>query len=232
MTTAGTAEARRLLRRPLAALFDLDGTLLDSVGFLNDAFRRFLASAGIPGPVDAAAYDGLSIAEIADAVLWGRDLPRDAGQLSSAYLNGIQYAYEQRLQPFDGAGSALQRLRNQGFRLGLVTSAVDSMVSPLLARIGWGSIFDAVVCGDGIKQRKPAPDCYHAAMALLQLPADRIIAVEDSPNGVLAARAAGLTVIGISAGDRGAQLRAAGAIEVVRAATHAAEIMLSGDLCQ
>lgn len=213
-----------------AALFDLDGTLLDSVGFLRGAFQDFLASTGIDDAIDPAAFDGLPIREIVNSLLLTRGPLSSASASADAYSKAVRSAYEQHLLPFAGADEALQRLQRHGLRLGLVTSAMDFMVSPLLARIGWGRIFDVVICGNAVEHTKPAPDCYRAALALLGLPGEQVVAVEDSLNGVRAARAAGLTVIGISTSDRAPLLRAAGAVAIAAAASEVADMILSGDL--
>jgi beta-phosphoglucomutase-like phosphatase (HAD superfamily) len=101
------------------------------------------------------------------------------------------------------------------------------MVAPLLARIGWGAIFDVVVCGNGVNRTRPAPDCYLAALGSLSLPAEDVVAIEDSANGVVAAKGAGLTVIGVSSADHAAALRAAGASHVVTTIDHVADAVLS-----
>jgi HAD superfamily hydrolase (TIGR01509 family) len=210
-------------------LFDLDGTLLDSVSFLRGAFQDFVNSSGIAGPVDPREYDGLSIRGIATALMRGSDHPEKSAQLADKYVRIIQHAYEANLQPFSGASDVLTSLQKRGLKLGLVTSAIDKMVAPLLARIGWGAIFDVVVCGNGVSQTKPAPDCYLAALASLSLAPEDVVAIEDSANGVLAARGAGLTVIGVSSADHAAVLRAAGAWHTVAAIENVADLVFSGE---
>lgn len=213
-------------RRIRAALFDLDGTLIDSVTFLRGAFRDFLDSAGIAGPVDPREYDGLPIRQIAAKLLPDKGRPEESAKIADEYLAIIQHAYEHILQPVAGAQEVLTTLRGRGLRLGLVTSAVDKMVCPLLARIGWGEVFDVVVSGDRVGRTKPAPDCYVAALTSLGLAADDAIAVEDSANGILAARGAGLTVIGVSPADHAASLRLAGAVQTVAAIGDVAALVL------
>jgi sugar-phosphatase len=214
--------------RAQAILFDLDGTLLDSLSFLRRAFQNFLNDAGVTTPVDPKDYDGLSIHGIAAAVLQHSGRRQEAAAITDGYIGVIQHAYEETLQPVSGAGDVLTCLRNQGLRLGLVTSAVDKMVGPLLARIGWGGMFDVVVCGDRVGRSKPAPDCYVVALKSLGLTPEDAIAIEDSANGVLAARGAGLTVIGISSGNHAAALRAAGAAETIAALTQIPGIVFAG----
>lgn len=214
-------------QRVRAVLFDLDGTLLDSVSFLRGVFQNFVNSSGIAGPVDPKDYDGLSIRDIATALLRDSGRSEKAAETADKYIGIIQHAYEQNLQPFSGAKDVLTCLQQRGLRLGLVTSAIDKMVAPLLARIGWGAIFDVVVCGNGVNQTKPAPDCYLAALASLCLPPEDVVAIEDSANGVRAARGAGLTVIGVSPADHAAVLRAAGASHTVATIDHVADVVLS-----
>jgi HAD superfamily hydrolase (TIGR01509 family) len=90
-------------------------------------------------------------------------------------------------------GEAKQR----GFKLAVASSSSREWVVGHLVQRGLNAHFDCVVCGDEVVQTKPFPDVYNTALKKLGLPADQVIAFEDSPNGVQAARSAGIFCVAI-----------------------------------
>jgi beta-phosphoglucomutase-like phosphatase (HAD superfamily) len=92
-------------------------------------------------------------------------------------------------------------------------------------------LFDAVIPGDRVARGKPAPDGYVAALQHLQMAPAQAIAVEDSRHGIAAARAAGLTVIGIAPPKRAAILTAAGAAMVLPSASAITGVLRRLEAC-
>ena len=92
----------------------------------------------------------------------------------------------------------LDRLKAQGTPIGLVSNSPLSFVERSLAIVGFEATFDTIVSGHEVPHPKPAPDPYLEACRRIGVePTPSVIALEDSPTGVAAARAAGLTVIGV-----------------------------------
>jgi beta-phosphoglucomutase-like phosphatase (HAD superfamily) len=88
--------------------------------------------------------------------------------------------------------------RRQGLRLALATTTTEANLAPLFAPVlgaAWRSNFEAIVAGDAVARKKPAPDVYVEALRRLRSKPDRAVAFEDSAAGVESARAAGLAVI-------------------------------------
>ena len=100
-----------------------------------------------------------------------------------------------------GAIEMLDDLRARGIRVGLVSMTVSRCILTALARLGVLSRFDAIVCGDMVESRKPAPDPYLRAAELLGVDAEKCVAVEDSPTGIASAKAAGCYVIAYTGCD-------------------------------
>lgn len=99
-----------------------------------------------------------------------------------------------------GALELLDGLRARGVRVGLVSMTVARCILTGLARLGVLDRFDAIVCGDMVERRKPAPDPYLRAAELLGVDPSACVAVEDSPTGIASARAAGCHVIAYTGG--------------------------------
>ena len=102
--------------------------------------------------------------------------------------------------PFEpGVRAMLARVRAAGLRTALLTNRRRELFRKELTRVdgsGWGDLFDALVCGDDVPRRKPAPDMVHRALAALELPATHEVwFVGDSTTDVIAAREAGVRAI-------------------------------------
>jgi len=215
-----------------AVLFDLDGTLLDSHGALESVFWRFLGSHGIArGDVDIGQFDGLTIPEIVATLRTHWSLASDENSLVATYVDAIRSAYADQVSPFNGADAMLRRLHGRGTKLALVTAATSTVLTPLLERLAWSALFDAVIPGDRVPRGKPAPDGYRAGLEELKMSPARAIAIEDSRHGVAAAREAGLRVIGIAPPERAAVLTAAGATVVLPSVAAISNVLQSGEAC-
>lgn len=100
-----------------------------------------------------------------------------------------------------GARELLDSLRQRGVRIGLVSMTLSRCILTGLDRLGILNRFDAIVCGDMVTRRKPEPEPYRRAMELLGVEPAACIAVEDSPTGIRAARAAGCYTIAYTGCD-------------------------------
>ncbi len=91
----------------------------------------------------------------------------------------------------------IQEARAMGLRLGVASSSTNEWVKGHLARLGILESFDCIRCRDDVANAKPEPDLYLAVLECLGVRASEAIAIEDSPNGVLAAKRAGLRCVAI-----------------------------------
>jgi HAD superfamily hydrolase (TIGR01509 family) len=198
---------------PPVVIFDLDGTLADSVPGLKELFCRFLADRGIDdGPGLFRRLAGRTIPEILETVRAEYGLAPDVGGLVDAYLDRLR-AFYLEVAPMSGADDVLRDLSRSGVVIALATSAAQNVIGPFLDRTGWTDVFAAVACGDEVAHGKPAPDIF--LLARERAGGGAMIVVEDSGTGVVAGAAAGARVIGFAPAGDGAALRAAGAECVV-----------------
>ncbi len=190
-----------------ALLWDVDGTLAETEFHghrraYNAAFR----SAGLPWRWDLSTYRDLL------AVSGGRERlrhffgqvgqgPVDESQVE-ALMASKQRAYadlacrgELPLRP--GVRRLVAEAAGRGWTQALVTTSSRSAVTALLGSQGEGlaSAFAFWICGEDVAAKKPSPEGYQQALDRLNLPASRALALEDSPQGLKAARAAGLTCL-------------------------------------
>jgi HAD superfamily hydrolase (TIGR01509 family) len=184
---------------PEAVIFDNDGLLLDTESVWTRAEQDLFERRGTTfTPADKRELVGTS-AEIAGAVLERRlGEPGRAAELIEE-LNALVVAeLEHGVEAMIGARELLHALRGGGIPLGLVSNSPLGFVSRSLQLAGFEEHFDVILSAHEVAAPKPAPDPYLEACRRLGVdPGPEVIALEDSPTGVAAARAAGLTVIGI-----------------------------------
>lgn len=184
---------------PDAVVFDNDGLLLDTESVWTRAEQDLFAARGLEfTPAHKHELVGTS-AEIAGGILERRlGAPGQAAALIEE-LNALVVAeLEHGVEAMLGARDLLEALRERGTPIGLVSNSPRVFVDRSLQLAGFETHFDVVLSAHEVAAPKPAPDPYLEACRRLGVePGPAVVALEDSPTGVAAARAAGLTVIGV-----------------------------------
>jgi HAD superfamily hydrolase (TIGR01509 family) len=184
---------------PDAVVFDNDGLLLDTESVWTRAEQDLFRRRGKDfTPADKRELVGTSAA-IAGGVLEGRlGEPGRAGELIEELDALVVAELEHGVEAMLGARDLLHALRERGTPIGLVSNSPIAFVRRSLELAGFEDHFDVVLSAHEVAAPKPAPDPYLEACRRLGVePAPAVVALEDSPTGVAAARAAGLTVIGV-----------------------------------
>lgn len=183
------------LRGKRLAIFDFDGTLVDSAPLHARAFAEVLAPLGVA--VDYARIAGLRTDAAMRHALAAAGIAVDAARLEAlvrAKQARGRALIAEELRALPAAAALLARLRG-AVRLALVTSGSRATVRLALGRLGWDDWFDPFVCGDDVREAKPHPEGFRRALALAGVAAAEAIVFEDSPVGFAAAEAAGLAWI-------------------------------------
>lgn len=182
-----------------AVVFDMDGVLTDSEPVICAAATAMFRERGvIVAKEDFRPFVGTGenryiggVAEKHGVVL---DITEAKRRTYEIYLELV----EQGLDPFPGVLGLVADCRSFGLLLAVASSADRIKIEANLRKIGlpWG-IWDAVVTGEDVRNTKPAPDIFLRAAALLQLTPAECCVLEDAPNGVAAARAAGMRCVAV-----------------------------------
>jgi HAD superfamily hydrolase (TIGR01509 family) len=213
-------------RRPLGGvIFDVDGVIVDSPH--ERAWREALAGFAEPDRLTTALYQaqvaGKPRMAGARAVLDELGVP-DAARLAPLYAERKQRRVEQlieagRFAAFPDALRFIHALRARGFRLALASSSKNAARMLQQVRLDaegpLRNLFDADLSGREVAHGKPAPDLFLLAAAALRLAPARCLVVEDAPAGIAAARAGGMTALGVARHADATLLRDAGADLVV-----------------
>ena len=186
--------------RPRAAIFDLDGTVVDNMFLHAEAFAVFAARHGLPPltPADRAKTDGRRNSEIFP-LLFGREMSRAEWMAFEHEKEGLYREVSRgRLRVVPGLPALLERLRAHDIAVALATSAPALNVVHTLGEIGLADAFPTIVRGDQVPMGKPAPDVFIEAGRQLDVAATHCVVFEDAPMGVTAARAAGMPVVAVT----------------------------------
>ena len=188
----------QLPARPPAVVFDNDGLLLDTEPCWTSAQEALFESYGQVFDVAAKrALVGTSPRTAAPILERLLALPHRGQQLSDEMYTLALAEISAGALPRPGAVELVARLRLAGAAIAVASNAPRRHLLAGLRRVGLHEAFDVVLGVDDVRNPKPAPDLYLAACRALRVAPGAAVALEDSPPGVAAARAAGLRVIGI-----------------------------------
>lgn len=194
-----------------AVIFDVDGTLADTEEAHRGAFNATFSHFGLPWEWNVGMYRGLL------AVTGGKerirhycarffpmflDYPNATASIAALHdwKNRLYADLVERgdIAPRPGVLRLIRELRGEGVRLAIATTTSRRNVEALLAST-FGALpadtFEVVAAGEDTAEKKPSPEVYQFVLGRLGLAPEDCLAIEDSPNGLLAARAAGLPTL-------------------------------------
>jgi HAD superfamily hydrolase (TIGR01509 family) len=200
-------------------IFDMDGVLVDSEPFICEAaMRMFERTYGqVVRREDFMPFVGAGedrfIGGVAEKYGVTLSMPRDKFKTYEIYLEIIRG----RLNPLPGAVAFVRAVKARGLRSAVATSADRVKMEGNLREISLGvGDFDAIVTGDDVARKKPDPEIFLLAAARLNLAPAECLVIEDAPNGIAAAKAAGCRCLGLTSSFTEPTLRQAGADHVAR----------------
>jgi HAD superfamily hydrolase (TIGR01509 family) len=178
-----------------AVLFDMDGLLVDTEPLWFETEIEVMARLGASwAKLDQAALLGGSMERTVAHLLAKATTPASPAEVERWMLDGmLKRAADGRVTVLPGARELLAEVAAAGLPYALVTSSRRAIAEAVLA--GTGFRFPVTVCGEDVAATKPDPAPYLLAAKLLDVEPARCAALEDSPNGVAAATAAGCLVV-------------------------------------
>lgn len=201
---------------PRAALFDIDGTLVDSVDLHARAWQEAFARFGKTIPLEEIRGQiGKGGDHLLPVFLEEEELERFGEDLTE-YRSGLyERQYLPRVKPFPGARELLARLKRLGLAVALASSCRRVELGYYLRLVGGASLVDAATTADDVDRTKPYPDVFEVCLGRLGVEVGEAVAVGDSPFDAESAKRAGIAVIGLLCGGFPERaLRAAGCCEI------------------
>lgn len=192
-------------RWPRAILFDLDGTLIDSVPDIATSVNLLLASESLtPLTVnEVRSMIGHGIAKLVERAFKARDIALE-GAPHVAMTERMMDIYKDHLTEqtvlLSGTEDILRSYHGAGYGLAVVTNKPEGFSREILDHFGFSAMIDCVVGGDTGPARKPAPDMLLHALKQMTVPASDALMVGDSPADIDAAKAAGVKSVAVHGG--------------------------------
>jgi len=181
-----------------AIVFDMDGVLIDAKEWHYEALNRALEYFGytISRADHLTTFDGLPTRKKLDMLTEERGLPRGL----HGFLSDLkqQYTIDQvqlKCKPMFVHEYALSNLKARGYKLGLGSNSIRSTVEMMMEKSNLSRYLDVMISNEDVERAKPHPDIYLTAAAGLGVAPGNCLVVEDNPNGIKAAEAAGCPLL-------------------------------------
>lgn len=177
-----------------AIIFDMDGTLVDNLSHWAEADEKFLRTYAIERtPEYVTLINGSSLLESVRHIKERYQLAPSVEELLAEKIATTNYIYEVA-GPTVGAESLLERVRAEQHKVAIASGSPTSRVQQIVDRFGWHQYFDALVSADHVGSvGKPDPAIFLYAAKRLGVDPAECLVIEDARNGLLAAKAAGMS---------------------------------------
>lgn len=198
-----TMDSRRTVPEPprttdsrRAVLFDLDGTLIDSIGLIVAAFKHAFDAFEGDRPSEAELIQGIGTPLVKQLARYARS-DDELTMLRDRYRAYQVLNHDRMVRAFPGAVELVTELRDGGVALGVVTSKGEEFARRGLALAGFGDLLELVIGVDATVNHKPHPEPVLLALQRLAIGAAQATFVGDSPHDVASGNAAGVRTIGV-----------------------------------
>jgi len=184
---------------PTAVIFDLDGLILDSETPEVLAWQATYARYGLDFPIASWLRNVGRNDRPWDpyAPFRARHSPAPPEEVAALWQAQHDALIQECFRPLPGVVPLLGTLKRSGVRTAVASSSRRAWISRVLAELDLQAHFDAAAGGDEVRRAKPAPDVYLLAALRLSVPPEACVALEDSVNGVQAAKAAGMVCVAV-----------------------------------
>jgi pyrophosphatase PpaX len=183
-------------------LFDLDGTLIDSVRLILDSYHHTLAAHGLPPRSDEEWLRGVGTPLTAQFAEWGGDEAMLQALIATYREYNLRH-HDRMVTVYPGVVDVVARLREAGRRTGLVTSKNRAGAVRGLTLVKLEALMDVLVCADEVTNPKPHPEPVESAVRLLGADPDTTVYVGDSIHDMQSGRAAGVRTAAVLWGPFG-----------------------------
>lgn len=181
-----------------AVIFDLDGTLIDSMWMWKEIDIQYLERFGLTMPEDLqSCIEGMSFSETAFYFKQRFSLPSSLEEIKADWNQMAWDKYAHQVPFKKGAKRFLTYLKEKGVKTGIATSNSVELVELVLETHDAKGFFDSIHTSCEVKKGKPAPDIYELVASELQVSPEHCLVFEDVPQGIMAGKNAGMKVCSV-----------------------------------
>jgi beta-phosphoglucomutase family hydrolase len=190
-----------------AVIFDMDGVLIDSEPFHLVVNEKIFANLGINlGEEEYHGFIGTTHKDMWSTIKKRYNLPQSVPELVNMQVSGnINYIKNEKIEEIKGISDLLSKIALENIKIGIASSSPTEVIELVINKLGISNYFSAIVGGEEIKKGKPSPDIFLKAAKRLDAKPSDCTVIEDSKNGVLAAKAAGMKCVGFKNPNSGNQ---------------------------
>lgn len=184
-----------------AIIFDFDGVIIDSEPIRYETYRElFLKEYSIELPDKDMTFVGRTSGENIASFLKKYNLKGDVNELMDKrnVLLNKAFSKKENIKPLPGVFDLLKHLNSHKIKLAIASNSTKEYVTNILNYLGIDNIFDVILTGDMVNKGKPNPEIFIKVAKMLNEKRKDCMVIEDTLNGILAAKAAGMKVIAIT----------------------------------
>ena len=192
-------EQTDMLKDTEAIIFDMDGTLIDSMWIWPSVDNDYLCKYHLDKPDDIhEMMEGKSYVEVAQLFLdLFPGLDRTLQEVMDEWMDMTYDRYTHSVELKEGAHEFILDMRAEGRKIGIATSNAGTLADAALNALDVRGLFDSVHSACEVERGKPSPDVYLLVAEELKVPPERCLVFEDVPMGILAGKRAGMKVCGV-----------------------------------
>lgn len=181
-----------------AAIFDMDGLMVDTEFLHHESFKKALERFGIHPTSNAQGV--IHVSGISAEANWERFRKQYGFDVDNAELSRIKHEIhlkllQEKVEAMPGLLELLKDLKKSGYKTAIASSSVRKQINLIVDRLGITDFFDAITSGEEVVNGKPAPDIFLKAAAKLDIKPEECVVLEDAMNGMKAAKAANMYAI-------------------------------------
>ena len=187
-----------MIKNIKACIFDLDGTLVDSMWMWPEIDKEYLGRFGIEYDDNLKnEIDGISFHETALYFKNKFGISDSIEKICKDWEDMAYDKYKYEVKEKRGCQKFLEQLKSKGIKMGIATSNKRSMVDVVLESLGMKNFFEVITTSDEVKKGKPAPDVYLTTANLLNVEPKHCLVFEDVVAGIIAGKSAGMKVCAV-----------------------------------
>ena len=197
-------------------IFDMDGTMVDSLPYHHEAWKIFFNENKVENFSEKLKdYKGGGTLDLMKAVYGDRYSLKELKKMSDEKEIIFRRIYKGNVKPIKGFKKFLIDVKSRNILVGLASNAIRKNVSLIIKELEIYNEFDSIICGDEVDNGKPNPEMFNKTIDRFKINKNECLIFEDSLEGIIAANNSGINVIGITSSSSHKSLKDAGASETI-----------------